>query len=675
MQQTIQIWNLETKQSRTLSGHSGEITSIAFGPDGHFLASAGRDKTILIWELNTGGRKSIARSESEINSIVFSPDGLQLATAHSDNLVRVWDVTKGLLAQTLSKHGGEVLKVVYSPNGKLIASASDDHSIKVWDADTGNERQSLTGPSESVNAVGFSQDGRWLLSGSADGRTMLWDAFTGSLAATLVSVRDSDDWLVVTPDGLFDGSPAAWDLLLWRFAGDTRSVLPVEAFFNEYYYPGLLADILAGKNPKAAKNIGDKDRRQPQIALAVDGDSNKQIDTRMAKVRIDLVDGPPDGNHASGSGARDLRLFRNGLLVKVWPGDVLEGSGKKTLEATIPVIAGENHLSAYAFNRDNVRSSNARLLLNGANSLKRSGSAYVLAIGVGQYENPEYNLSYTVADATALGEQLKSQQERLGHYSPIVVIPLVNQEATKANVLLALKRLSGEDTAALPPNAPTALARIKPAEPEDAVVIYFSGHGAADKDRFYLIPHDLGYKGPRKEGSPEDFRTILSHSITDIELEEALRPLDADQLLLVIDACRSGQALETEEVRRGPMNTRGIAQLAYEKGMYVLTAAQSNEVAFESQALKHSYLAYALVEEGLKNGAADMDQDGNILLREWFAYATSRVPLLRRENRRAAKELIEEADEIKVQRPRAFYTRDSGANQLIIARRDHNSSQ
>src|SRR6185295_13496261 len=95
--------------------------------------------------------------------------------------------------------------------------------------------------------------------------------------------------------------------------------------------------------------------------------------------------------------------------------------------------------------------------------------------------------------------------------------------------------------------------------------------------------------------------------------------------------------------------------------------AQSDEVAFESQALKHSYLAYALVEEGIKSGAADENHDGNILLREWFAYATERVPQIRRERRRG-KELQEvEADEEKVQRPRAFYTREVGANQLVIA--------
>ena len=79
----------------------------------------------------------------------------------------------------------------------------------------------------------------------------------------------------------------------------------------------------------------------------------------------------------------------------------------------------------------------------------------------------------------------------------------------------------------------------------------------------------------------------------------------------MIDACNSGQALEAEEKRRGPMNSKGLAQLAYEKGMYILTAAQSYQAALEAAQLGHGLLTYALVEEGLKTPIADNEpKDG-----------------------------------------------------------------
>src|SRR5207302_6096760 len=111
----------------------------------------------------------------------------------------------------------------------------------------------------------------------------------------------------------------------------------------------------------------------------------------------------------------------------------------------------------------------------------------------------------------------------------------------------------------------------------------------------------------------------------------------SDLLLLVIDACNSGQALEAEEKRRGPMNSKGLAQLAYEKGMYVMTAAQSYQAAQEAAKFGHGFLTYALVEEGLKQGAADREpKNGTIDIREWLNYATDEVPKMQKENSREA---------------------------------------
>ena len=201
------------------------------------------------------------------------------------------------------------------------------------------------------------------------------------------------------------------------------------------------------------------------------------------------------------------------------------------------------------------------------------------------------------------------------------------------------------------------------------MIFYFSGHGTAQDDRFYLIPHDLGYAGQRSRLDSAGLANILAHSISDLELEEALRNVDVDQLLLIIDACNSGQALNAEDERRGPMNARGLAQLAYEKGMYILTASQSDEVAFESAGLKHSYLAYALVEEGIKSGAADEDNDGQVFLKEWFDYATERVPRIGGGKKQTGKQLEEvDADEQRVQRPRVFNMRDGGAERFEVAR-------
>lgn len=670
-EKTVHLLDLATRQSRKLTGHSGEITSLAFMPDSSLIASGSTDKTVRLWNPSTGNvTRTIDAVADQINAVAFSPDGLTLAAGTAGKTIALIPMGSGE-PRSLKGHSSEVLTLAFSPDGHWLASGSIDETVRLWDLQTGREAHKLVGASGAINSVAFSNDSRWLVSGNGDGSMIVWSAATGDLAANMVSVPSRDDWLVATPDGLFDGSHAAWKFLLWRFAKSTFKVAPVESFFNEFYYPGLLADIFAGKNPQAKADIKQKDRRQPQITLVTSEPyvPTERVSRRTIRLKVEVVEAGPGDDYVKGSGARDLRLFRNGLLVQTWQGDVLAGRAKESIETEVPIVAGENKFTAYAFNRDNVKSTDSQLSVAGADSLRRTGTAYLLVAGVGNYANPQYNLNYSVADATAIGDQLKNQQQGLGRYNPIEVIPLLNEDATKANILLALRLLAGTVPGPLPKGSPAALSKIKPAQPEDAVVFYFSGHGTADEDRFYLIPHDMGYQGSRARLSKDGLATILSHSISDLELEDALKPVDADQLLLIIDACNSGQALKAEEERRGPMNTKGLAQLAYEKGMYVLTASQSDEVAFESAGLKHSYLAYALVEEGIKSGAADGDRNGQVFLKEWFDYATERVPRIGKEKARAGKELVEvDPDEQRVQRPRVFNMRQGGAERFVIAR-------
>jgi uncharacterized caspase-like protein len=194
----------------------------------------------------------------------------------------------------------------------------------------------------------------------------------------------------------------------------------------------------------------------------------------------------------------------------------------------------------------------------------------------------------------------------------------------------------------------------------------------------YIIPHDIGFPGRPGQLDAAALTTILQHSISDLELEQAFEKIDAGHLIMIIDACNSGQVLETPEKRRGPMNSKGLAQLAYEKGMYILTAAQGYQAALEAEKLGHGYLTYALVEEGLKAMAADTaPRDGRLTLREWLDYTTERVPRMQKEMMQSPrgmqivfvdgeKETVDAAQR-SVQRPRVFYRHEPETRPLIIA--------
>ena len=622
----------------------------------------------------------------------FSFDGNLVAMTgfeKKERSVLIYDTDKGRKVNSFpindDEQSGAVKTLCLSADARLLA-AGYATKIDIFEVASGKTMRSLLHPERAVSLT-FSPDGRFLLALGSNNDKYIWNAATGEKLATLVNLGGTlnnrgSDWLVITPDGLFDGSPAAWRQILWQFGGNTFDVTPAETFFNEFYYPGLLAEVMAGKTPRAPKNISLLDRRQPELTLMT---KNGQVGAgitseRNLTVKIEVAEKPTDKDHQAGSGARDLRLFRNGSLVKVWRGDILKGQTATTLEADIAIVAGENRFAAYAFNRDNVKSKDATLNITGADSLRRPGTAYVLAIGVNAYSNSQYNLKYAVADAAAFGEEVQREQQQIAKYEHIEVASLLDDQATKVNILRALSRLAGTQEA-LPANAPASLEKLKATQPEDAVFIYFAGHGTAQGQRFYLLPHDLGYRGERTRLDAAGLQNILEHGISDEELERAVEGIDADKLLMVIDACNSGQALEAEEKRRGPMNSKGLAQLAYEKGMYILTAAQSYQAAQETSQLGHGLLTYALIEEGLKATAADNDpKDGEVGVREWFNYASTRVPNMQIEKMKQARgvginlsfvqddERVPELERRVTQTPRVFYRRESEGQPLIVAR-------
>ncbi len=673
----------------------------AFSPDGRLAAVAWSGSAVKLNDAATAREiGSIALDRSlNIQQIAFSPDAKTLAVAAMETRAGVnfnqmqgvnfdqmmaynlhlYDITtpsapREVRALTLPAMSSAL---AFSPDGKMLAVGGE--AIKLFNLTNGSELKSLNGHTLLVNALAFSPDGKLLFSGGEDGSTKLWDVSAGALLATLVTMNGGGDWLVVTPDGLFDGTPAAWRQILWRFSANLDDVSPVEVYFNEFFTPGLLAEFFGGKRPQAVNDVSLKDRRQPLVALRA-ADAQTASTNRNITVSVEVSE-PAASQPNNLVGARDVRLFRNGTLVKVWRGDVLQGKQQTMLTVTLPLVAGENRLTAYAFNRENIKSTDAVLTITGAEALRRKGVAYVLACGVNRYANEQFNLKYAVADATAFGDEVRAQQNKLARFERTEIVALLDGEVTRANLLLALKRLGG-DTTPLPANTPAALQRLQPAQPEDAVVLYFAGHGIAHGGHFYLIPHDLGYMGGRAALDASGLQTILQRSVSDLDLESSVAAIDAGQMLFVIDACNSGQALESEEQRRGPMNSKGLAQLAYEKGMSILTAAQSYQAALETAQLGHGYLTFALIEEGLKKSAADRDsKDGQIIAREWFDYATERVPQMQEGENKArslakvqlvtfvsGEEKSVDPTKRSIQRPRVFYRREVDTNPFIVAK-------
>jgi WD40 repeat protein len=179
-------------ESRTFYGHLDRVSTVAFSPDGQWLATGGEDSLVTgaedtlvkVWEVNTGREVfSLAGHKSSVRNLAFSPDGGRILTGSMDYSCKIWDARSGRELCKLIGHSGGVTSLRFSSDGQRVLTGSDDKTARVWDANTGQELFRLTGHKAAVRKLAFCADGERLL--TADGDSVkVWDAVTRGLVLT-----------------------------------------------------------------------------------------------------------------------------------------------------------------------------------------------------------------------------------------------------------------------------------------------------------------------------------------------------------------------------------------------------------------------------------------------------------------------------------------------------------
>jgi WD40 repeat protein/serine/threonine protein kinase len=186
-QTTLRVWDIKSGHEALALKVEGDITSLAWGPDGSRLVaetSADNLWDVHVWDAATGKPVLSLKGEGvKEGTLAWAPGGGRLAAALQDKGVRVWDVRTGREEFALRGHGEDVNAVAWSPDGARLATAADDRTARVWDATTGRQLMALrhAGP---VSDVAFSPDGfRLATAAPVDSVVRIWDARPGPGAA------------------------------------------------------------------------------------------------------------------------------------------------------------------------------------------------------------------------------------------------------------------------------------------------------------------------------------------------------------------------------------------------------------------------------------------------------------------------------------------------------------
>lgn len=223
---SIRLWDPAngscTQILRDLENRDTIFFSVAWSPDGKFLAGGTMLQGVLVWDMSTRSLRWAARTDSpRVLGLAWHPDGTLLAGGDEDGHVYVWQASEGSLLRRLEGHQGAVTCVAFSPDGSRLASGGgsrDSGELFVWDAQSGQRMRALSGHPAVVTALSWAAGGEVLVSGGNDGRLRWWDMHSGACMRERESHQEAVQALKVSPDGSKlascgdDGAIKIWDV-------------------------------------------------------------------------------------------------------------------------------------------------------------------------------------------------------------------------------------------------------------------------------------------------------------------------------------------------------------------------------------------------------------------------------------------------------------------------------
>jgi hypothetical protein len=423
--------------------------------------------------------------------------------------------------------------------------------------------------------------------------------------------KDGTRWVLWTPEGYYDASLGAEDLIGWhvnRGLDHEADFFPASRFRDRFYKPEVVSTVLRTLDIEAALKESGATATAPITAEALppvikilspqEGSNvtGSPVPIRYSVrspsgERVTTVEIKVDGRPLSGG---------QGVIVlehaPTSPDVEQEGTVSVPVEkdATITLLARAGERSSEAVNLHVSWKPPTMPTLPAAAGVPKP-KLYVLAVGISHYKDSTLTLRYAAKDAADVATAWAAQQG--GLYSEVVTRTLRDEQATREAVLDGLDWIERETTS------------------RDVALVLLSGHGDNDADGgYYFLPYDVDPDRLRRTGVP------------DIEIRRSLAHVSG-KALFFFDTCHSGSVMSGRKGGKGTDINGFVNELASaENGLVVFAASTGREFAYEQDGWNNGAFSKALIE-GL-TGKADLSGKGVITVNALEYWLAERVKTL-----------------------------------------------
>ncbi len=538
------------------------------------------------------------RRLQEEQSIYPSPIEVNAGTRVS-NWNRNWNAEiNGKQVPKMNGFLQEFLSTDISSDGKLVILSESWHIILlnnnaeiIWIKDL--ETQPW--------AVNISSNDKVVAVALGDG-TIRWYSMTdGNELLAFYLFPQNKDWVLFTPTGYYDASPGAEDFLGWQLnknPDEAPGYFPASRFRKQFYRPDIIDSIFAtydekkaiiaanhragtSENPEQKIDIAKK--LPPVVSIISPGNSSfVSNDTVSIVFRITSPVNAP---------AKNIQVLVNGrptgkdsIVITDTTQEIKVNIPRE--DCTISLLAGN----------DNGTSPEANLSLKWKapeepiKEVIEKPTLYILAIGIGGYDNESYHLDYAAKDAKDFSSAFQKQKGLL--YKDVVDSILTDKEATLTNINKALdwiQDITGK---------------------KDVAIIFFSGHGYTNKGVYYMLPVEA------------DIYELRATCLNFSAIKQTQSSIEG-KVIIVIDACHSGDLMSA--------GINGLVNMMTSTGdggagAITFTSSTGKEESLEQPDWQNGAFTKALIE-GL-DSESTVNEDGEITYNSLSLFISRRVKKL-----------------------------------------------